>query len=378
MACDVKSIAYINWFRDNPEFPRKVLVIKEKKDESFKYTIKNELDYLEYLRRENNTNCYCQIFSNRQIAEATFDTMYLDIDVHEEFDEEKKPITYETRVKNAYDIFIKVRDAIIKAGYKVSRAYFTGRGFAVYVDFERTKFNTRSGYRFAVRTFLMEIDVFRLLDPSVLGDVERVARLPNTENGNAKGMHCVQIDPQWDLDRIVYASRTGVGFDGVVEKDSKFADRLKEIETNGNGLFNSVEGQDIERTPLYGEHTKYENFPKCMQGFYNEIVGTGELDHYERINLAIFLMRIWGYDKAKRILSWAGDYKEHKTDYNMRYLMSKNMRVYACKKMKQSFTKKGNCWCPYDKMWHCPAYRLSKGWIEKILPNFKKEDLNRY
>lgn len=372
MACDIATQEYHRWFRGNPEFPRKVLVIKPSKTDSFKYQVENQIDLMEYLRRENNTNCYCQIFSNKQIADSTFDTVYIDIDVHDE------NVPYEKRINEGYGILKTVLHNIHKCGYKESRVYFTGRGFAVYIDFDAIKFNSRSGYRFAVRAFLMEAEVFKSLDSSVLGDVERVARLPNTKNGNTADMYCVQVNPYWTLDQMVEASKACKGYEDIQNKDNDFAKRLKQIEENGNGLFNTVEGVDIERTPVYGGHTQYKNFPKCMQGFYDEITGTGELDHYERINLAIYMMRIWGYEKAKKVLSWANDYNENKTDYQMRYLMSKNMRVYACKKMQQSFTKKGKCWCPYSNMRECAAYRMSKGWIEKILPNFRKEDLNKH
>lgn len=378
MKVDLQSIDYDNWFRGNMEFPRRVLVIKPVKTDSFKYQVDNEADLLEYMRRENYTNCYCQIFSNRQVAEATFDTMYLDIDVHEEKDEEGRIISYDKRVTDAFIIFKSVIAGLEKSNVKISRAYFTGRGFAVYIDFDPIKFASRMGYKFAVRSFLMESGIFELLDSSVLGDVERVSRMPNTINGNTEnGMMCVQIDPEWSLERIVDASKLRYSHQVKAVKHNDFGQRLKSIETSGAGMFNTIEGENVERTPVYGEHTKYKNFPKCMKGFYDEIAKTGELDHYQRVNLAIFLMKVWGFDKAKQVLSWASDYKEGKTTYQMNYLRSKGIKVYACKKMQNSHNKDGSCWCPYTNLRECPAYRVSNGWLEKILPSYKKEDLNK-
>lgn len=360
------SSIHYDWFRGNAEFPRKVLVVRSVKTDSYKYVVNSYDEFVSYINKENNTNCYTQIFSSKQIDSATFDTMYLDIDVHQE------NVPYEKRVGDSYVILKAVMVGMAKKGVKPSRVYFTGRGFAVYVDFKKTKFSSRAGYKFAVRSFLRDAGIFDILDPSVLGDVERVARLPNTINGHTEKMHCVRIDPEWDTKQIFEASRLNKNYESLIFQNTDFGEVLKRVEDTGNGLFSSVENENVEREPLLNDETRYPDFPKCMQVFYDEIVLKGTLDHYQRVNLAIFLLKIWGYEKTKTVISWAEDYRESETTYQLGYLINRKMKMYSCKRFKQENM------CPFaDDMRQCRHYRLSNGWVEKIIPMYKEEPLNK-
>ncbi len=82
--------------------------------------------------------------------------------------------------------------------------------------------------------------------------------------------------------------------------------------------------------------------PPCIRNLIDVMVKTGNLDHYQRIILVLYLKWV-GFDKEKVIeffAKYARDYKEKITRYQVEYLYGlkgskKNYKMYSCKKMKE-------------------------------------------
>ena len=90
------------------------------------------------------------------------------------------------------------------------------------------------------------------------------------------------------------------------------------------------------------ELAQHDAVPPCIRNLIDAMVKTGNLDHYQRVALVLYLKWV-GYDKEKVIeffAKHAKDYKERITRYQVEYLYGlrgsrKNYKMYSCKKMKE-------------------------------------------
>lgn len=348
---------YIHWFRGNPEFPRAVLELP-----NYRYTVNDEIEFIGYIEGQEGKDCYTQVFSKRQFENNEFDTIYFDVDEHDE------SLPYRATIENAHSKFKHVYEKIVQSGVVPSRCYFTGRGFSIYLDFIELKFNNRDEYKNAVKQYINYIKIADLLDNSVIGDSNRVARVPGTLNSKTNNMYCIRIDPSWPIDLILENSSKNIHYKQGFCRDIELGRKLKEILVLGNCDCGIKCEDDIIRKPIFGELTEYKDLPQCMKNFYNEIVYEGELDHYERVNFAIFFMKAWGFERTKQLISNANDYKEGMTEYQLNYLKNRNMNMYSCKRLQTEGM------CPFANMKDCPCYNKSSGWLERLLPRYKEKE----
>ena len=88
--------------------------------------------------------------------------------------------------------------------------------------------------------------------------------------------------------------------------------------------------------------TKLQNTPPCVNAWLEELVNKGELDHYERVALTLFLKAI-GYSAEETLelyRKYAKDFKESIARYQVEYLFGKrgsgkDWKMYSCAKLKQ-------------------------------------------
>jgi hypothetical protein len=88
--------------------------------------------------------------------------------------------------------------------------------------------------------------------------------------------------------------------------------------------------------------TKLPNTPPCISAWLEELVNKGEMDHYERVALTLFLKAI-GYSAEETIelfRKYAKDFKENITRYQVEYLYGKrgsgkDWKMYSCAKLNQ-------------------------------------------
>lgn len=93
--------------------------------------------------------------------------------------------------------------------------------------------------------------------------------------------------------------------------------------------------------------------PSCIRSLIDTMVGTGELSHYGRVALVLYLKWL-GYDKEEVIEFFARhakDYNERITRYQVEYLYGlrgsrKDYKMYSCRKMKELGLCLG---CGWDK-----------------------------
>jgi len=133
---------------------------------------------------------YTSIFSERIKESRRFNKFYFD------FDNELNP-------KAAYfDMLIMIRDIERLFGIN-PRVYFSGmKGFAVYLDIgEKYKFKDYSTVYKRLRDYFLTLNL-TTLDGSVIGDINRISRIPFSIHKKSKKM-CIPVDLRWSFETII-------------------------------------------------------------------------------------------------------------------------------------------------------------------------------
>lgn len=176
-------------------------------DLGFPYRIKGIPDEKQFLRRiwENvdSRDIYCGVYDRLSIKSMKFDKIYIDID------------------SDPYRVNLKIPKLIVKHveskyGGRPRVNYSGCKGWHIYIDFG-SKLNLK--YTESLRLFVLNI-VSKLkinleeIDTSVLGDKERISRLPFTPNyGNTllslprAPRLCIPVDTDWSLSDVEYESQ---------------------------------------------------------------------------------------------------------------------------------------------------------------------------
>ena len=257
---------------------------------------------------------YAAVFSKAQIEKSEFDTVLFDIDAHGEG---------ESWVE-------KTRKFLAKCETEPSRMYQTGRGVHVYFDLdEDVKGLVR--YKRMVLAMVKRWGVESLIDRHVVGDVRRMARLPQSRNG--KGGYMVRVEPE--------------AFDVEV---------VGEPETVAGGVPRQIhvtihETDDVERTfgPVMGAKRLYQEseYAPCVRAGIRELMETGELNHSERLHIFSYLVQNDEMDKAWQLLkTYAGDFDPRISEYQLGYLQKTNFMPFKCVNVPQHL-------CPYQNQREC-------------------------
>ena len=318
-----------NYLRStNKLFPRDIMHLKQ--NEAIRIKTKG-LDELIDFSNIFVKDCYVSVFSDWQIANKVFDTIFLDIDG--ETSEE------------SFEKYEKIKQKI--SGYS-SRCYFSGRGFHVFLDMEPLVFKDFCG---TVRQWVFNQGLDRLVDKKVI-DVRRVSRLPFNINSKT-GMFCIPVSKDDVLKEIIRRAKIGQGGEG---KELKLADndslrrQLEFIDRNRKSFTGSSGSSKVDVEGYFKGNMEISKMPPCIQNMIKIAVRTGELDHEERLTLGIFLTKLWGIEKIKKFFkNIFRDYNESITSYQLLYLKRKNYNVFKCERIRQMTEK----YCQFNKAEEC-------------------------
>jgi hypothetical protein len=179
-------------------FPREVAFPVQGVDRFTRVLVHSPNDYVELLDRlASSRNTYTGVYSLPQKRERVFHVAYMDVDA---------PTFAEAHVQS---------EALVQESYrrygKFPREYVSGaKGFALYWAFPECAADPR-----AIRDWCLKLAAdagVTLQDTTVLGEVERVSRVPYTYNFNAvekigRPAVCVPVDPRWSADEMLQESR---------------------------------------------------------------------------------------------------------------------------------------------------------------------------
>lgn len=298
------------WLRDRP-FPRTVGISRNGKIIGRK-DIEDLVDLVGYLEEQEYKDCYATIFANWQVRHRKLDTVFLDIDAH--------------NGENVDDIRIEVEKILEDNGYTYD-IWFTGRGYHFYLRFPLTRIED---YNYAVKEWTKSKGLDRYID--VVGNMKQLARIPNTVNTKTGDVmklikQTSKLNMELGEEILSYVS----------VKNTSYTDKIDDVLTG------------IEINEL----------PDCMLEAVRIMTETGELEHYWRVILGIFLVKTVGKEKAHEIFNLANDYEFNTTEQQLNYCS--NYRCYSCKKVNVMGM------CPFDKLSDCVYYIASDGWIEKLI-----------
>lgn len=315
-----------------------------------------------FVKRLKNKDLYMNVFSYEQIEANMYDVFLLDVDSH--LYDPREGVKYEIGLEETYDRARSVVDKLEDAGLSY-RAYFSGRGFHIYVDYELVYIENFG--RVAMH-FMVDVlgDAFGYIDTRVLVDKNRVARVPFTYNSSAQKF-CIPINIDWDIEEIVERAKHN---DGIMHKIVR------------NNIVSELEALDVEVANTYKAFVDFvpdecvrdiyelikdvDKMPRCIRDSVRELVITGELDHYRRLHMAMFLLRVWSYDDVLELLSLANDYNERMTRYQLDYILKRGLMPYSCRKALDL----GICTVGNQKA--CLWKFISDNWIGSIFVDVKK------
>jgi hypothetical protein len=137
----------------------------------------------------NSHNCWARVYSEHSIQKQEFDCLPFDFDGHEYPLElaHKEALSFNSHLKDIYN-------------YE-PRMYFSGRGVHCYIDFNPIKLDYFKPIARKFYTNIKQIIKSETMDFAIVGDWNRIMRIPYTMNTSAK-YYCIPIDPKWDLETI--------------------------------------------------------------------------------------------------------------------------------------------------------------------------------
>ena len=305
--------------------------------------------------RHLGRDVYANVFGYEQIQANMYDTFFLDIDAHLYDNEKRKKI--ELPIEEAYNRMRNILDKLDDFGLS-RRTYFSGRGFHIYIDFETTYIEDFGRVAIYFMNDVLD-ETFGYVDTRALVDKNRVARVPYTYNTSANRF-MIPIDENWDMDTILLNSKECKGYAQKVRRN-KIADVVVEYDRQIKKKFGEYDYAPNEIVPeIYDLIRDVDKMPKCIRDSVKELILTGELDHYRRLHMATFLLRVWSYDDVLELLSFAKDFNERMTRYQLNYILRRDLMPFSCKKaMEQGI-------CTAVEQNKCLWKYLSNGWIGSI------------
>lgn len=267
-------------------------------------------------------NVFVSLFSDWQIYSRVFDCLFAEID--------------ETHFLTLARKTIKIFEHLQKAHITPMVFYTGGRSTHFYVCFKNLRI---ANYGAFARTFWRGFKFYAWLDSKVIGDFMRITRVPNSLHSKT-GLVCVYVPNEYLTDetsfkRYVMSQQPIDDFDVVDNSEvieplaEKFREESKQRRIVTNSLFS------LRASLMY---------PPCIAAYVKELVEIGELEHYRRVQLCLFLKNICKTDEERESMKiallqlfsqYANDYDEHLTQYQLNWLFGKNYSCYSCDKAKQ-------------------------------------------
>lgn len=212
------------------------------------------------------------------------------------------------------------------------RVFFSGVGYHVYLYVKDTPIHE---VKRKIEYILKKGGCYALVDTKVLGNVRAMIRVPYTVNTKS-GLWVVEVTDAEDLDEVVRRAKRRkimhtdvVDFDMeevVVEEDKK-EEEIIDFSRHNNWLAREINGGVVLKREKY-------MMPQCIQNLMWEIQETGELDHEKRVLLGMWLVMQIDGDFVKHYFeTYANDYDERITEYQVDYLIKKKYRLPGCDKI---------------------------------------------
>jgi len=174
-------------------------------------------------------------------------------------------------------------------------------------------------FKRAVANLLQELGIDDVVDPHVVGDIARMARVPYTVHTET-GLYAVIVNgnngKNIPRDAIKPNKIPKIGW-----KPSKLATLL-------------VLGYDREESTkiVSGSHDipfEAEYYPECILHLIEKAKATRYLNHQERLHLGAYLLKYHSIDEVVKVFSVLEDFNEKVTRYHLEK-MGKDFKCFSC------------------------------------------------
>lgn len=272
-------------------------------------TVISERQYIQSLSSiYKKKDCYVSVFSDWQIENSIFDTIFLEFDAHDD----NSDIAAELMLnKHLLDKKLKK----LKVAY---RCFFSGRGFHYYLDFEPSYMKD---YKSTVLDFLEKQKLLDLIDKSVL-ESARISRIPYTKHLRT-GSFAIYPRVKMSIDDILLASKDNIILIEAYKtlQDTNILDYLDldieapeaEVDTNYAGGYNGW-------------------YPECVIKIMEKIVINQHATHDERKHLAGYLLR-FGLSEYE-IVDYFKNTSDFNRDYALEQIRSLGHSGYSCRNVR--------------------------------------------
>ena len=303
---------------------------------------------------------FVSVYSIYEIANRAITTIFLDIDVKGSSDMTKN-------LSKAYQILQANLAMLESLGIDVGklRIYFSGmKGFHLYIDFRPIYLPENVSFKSLILYLFNRLQLLRhhCSDPNVIGDLRRLSRVPYTRHLESN-MYCVPIDPTEDLSDILEYAENPLADPRPIHFNPKAGNELRkhivDILSRSRVFAEKIIVRKSER-PKHIGHLP----PPCIRAWLRELKETGELDHYARLNLAIYFLRKGrSIDYIDAIFrTYSKDYNPRKTRYQIEYAKKyrgRGLLMWSCPHLIDLDL------CPLDNPRSCPYYpsiNKAMGW----------------
>lgn len=275
--------------------------------------------------------CYISVYAfedwRKRPQSAIIDRVYLDLDHH-------------TNPQNAVDDAIKLIEGLERYGIETTQ-YFSGKkGVAIYIDFEpvliapeRKKDTIAAFQHTLMRRFNLHLDKDGgTVDSHIIGDINRVSRLPNTKH-QSSGMYCVPVtlgELKEGLEHIRDLARKPRDLPVETHNNAVMRDYLHRLEQQvikDREKQRTIDGLNrLERVIMPsrgGGKSKDENIANKLIATLER---TGHLEHNQRVGLVCLLDDL-GWTRQEIIMLFrshvsdagvkSGDVTRYQVDYTL-------------------------------------------------------------
>jgi hypothetical protein len=206
---DFYSQQWLNHCYDG--FPRKIGFVKDPSPRPKKEMVDTPDEFLrEVWIHVAHVDLFVAVFNEWQKQTQRFNKIYIDLDAEDP--------------KDAYKELQEIVSFVAP-----SRVYFSGaKGFHIFYDFPECKFEH---YYDSARKWVKHMELalsLETIDYSVVGEVERVSRLPFTKHTGTNQL-CIPVNPTWPFEAILQRSRFGCAHEKWLFIEPQFDQSLGDV-----------------------------------------------------------------------------------------------------------------------------------------------------
>lgn len=268
------------------------------------------------------------LFDLAQQQRKVYDKIFLDIDADD--------------ILQAYASMRRVSVALSDEGIGHVITFSGSKGFHVYIPIKNVELNS---YSMSVRRWLSAFS-FSNIDYQCI-EPRRLCRVVGSINSKS-GLYCVVVNPASSISEILYNASVGISSDfNITKNDLSF---LKAYDDDGDRQSNASGSKLV---------LEYKSYPACMKKLYVKALLGQRLEHSERLELGIFLLKqIDDVDEVVKFYSLQDDYKHHITKYQLDYAKERKLKNSGCMKLSEDGL------CPLSDMTKCPFYPSLNSYVD--------------